>query len=133
MEAAWNKKYLDLTGFHPWRVDYRKRGQNSKIPSLVRVPVKIPLARKLGTIEEQGQDQSCVFRQSNYMKKGHNIEKVSWVLPSVKVLSLTGQLSLIQAAVQRRDTCRPEADTRGASRCLQTDNERHNANITLLI
>jgi hypothetical protein len=38
--------------------------------------VKMPsLSRKLGTIEEQGQNQSCLFRRKEYRKEGQNREK----------------------------------------------------------
>jgi hypothetical protein len=35
----------------------------------------VPVARKLSTIEERRQDQSCLFRQGDYTNKGHNHEK----------------------------------------------------------
>jgi hypothetical protein len=55
------------------------------------------VARKLSTIEEQGQDQSCLFRRRDYRKKDHNFQKVYWVLASVKVDSLARRLSSIEA------------------------------------
>jgi hypothetical protein len=50
-------------------------GQNSEKLSWVPVPVRaVPVARKLSTIEERRQDQSCLFRSGNYKNKGHNPE-----------------------------------------------------------
>jgi hypothetical protein len=52
--------------------------------SWVRVQVMISLARNVGTIEEQEQDQSCLFRRTDYRKKRHIPQKVSSDLASVK-------------------------------------------------
>jgi hypothetical protein len=35
----------------------------------------LPVARKLSTIQERRQDQSCVFRREDYRNRGHNHEK----------------------------------------------------------
>jgi hypothetical protein len=59
--------------------------------------MKISLARKLGTEDEQDREQSCLFRRRDYRNRGHNLENVSWVLSSVKVVSLARQLSSIEA------------------------------------
>jgi hypothetical protein len=48
----------------------QKRG-NSENLSLIRVPMNIvSVARKLSTIEERRQDQSCLFRKGDYRNKG---------------------------------------------------------------
>jgi hypothetical protein len=58
-----------------------QKGKNSekKVP-WVRVPVRVvSVARKLRTIEERRQDQSCLFRREDYRNKSHNSAKLSWV------------------------------------------------------
>jgi hypothetical protein len=45
--------------------------------SWVRFPAKmVPVARKISTIEERRQDQSCLFRRGDHRNKGHNTEKL---------------------------------------------------------
>jgi hypothetical protein len=56
--------------------------------SWVRHPVKIFLARKLSTIEEQRQERSCLFQRLYYKNKGNIHENVSWVLVLVKMVSV---------------------------------------------
>jgi hypothetical protein len=53
--------------------------------------------RKIGTIEKQGKEQSWLLRRSDYRKDGCNLEKVYWVLDSVKVVCLARQMSSIEA------------------------------------
>jgi hypothetical protein len=53
---------------------------NPEDVSGVRVPVKMTsLVRKLCTLEEQRQDQICLFRREYYRKKRHSPEALSWV------------------------------------------------------
>jgi hypothetical protein len=48
----------------------------------------VPVARKLSTIEERRQEQSCLSRRGDYRNEGQKSEKVSWVRVSVKMLGL---------------------------------------------
>jgi hypothetical protein len=59
----------------------------------------VPVARKLRTIEERSQGQSCLFRRRYTItgKKGHNLEKVSSILALAKVVSSARQLRSIEA------------------------------------
>jgi hypothetical protein len=72
-------------------------GQTPKMCSEFRVPVRaVPVARKLRTIEERRQDQSCLFRRGDYTNKGHNHDKnLSWVLGPVKMVSVARKVSTI--------------------------------------
>jgi hypothetical protein len=71
-------------------LETRKRiyiGQNSGKVSWVRVPVTaVCVARKLITIEERRQDQSCLFQRADYRNKGHNPANLSWVRVPVRML-----------------------------------------------
>jgi hypothetical protein len=65
--------------------DFRKVKTPTKV-SWIRVPVMmISVARKLSTLEERYQNQSCLFRRGEYRNKGHNPVKVSWVRVLVMV------------------------------------------------
>jgi hypothetical protein len=55
----------------------------------------LSVARKLSTIEEQRQDQSCLFLRGVYRNKGYNAGKLSWVRVPMKIFSVPRVLSLI--------------------------------------
>jgi hypothetical protein len=59
----------------------------------------VPVARKLSTIEEWCQDQSCLFRR-DYRNKDHDIEKLSWVQVLTRMVSVARKLSTIQERLQ---------------------------------
>jgi hypothetical protein len=86
-------------------LETRKRiqeGQNSGKMSRVRFPVRaVPLARKISTIEERRQDQSCFFRRGDYKNKGYNPD-ISWVLFPAKMVSVARKLITTEERRQDR-------------------------------
>jgi hypothetical protein len=65
----------------------------SQDSSWVRVPKKaVPVARKLSTIEERRQDQSCLFRRGDHRIKDHNPGNLSWVRALVKMAFVSRKL-----------------------------------------
>jgi hypothetical protein len=75
----------------PW--EHEEMLERSRFQKNVLSSSPDSLARKLGTTEQQGKGQSCLFRQRDYRKEGHKLEKVSSLLAPVKVDSLAPQLS----------------------------------------
>jgi hypothetical protein len=70
-----------------------QKGRNSENTVISSSPGEVASCSSETTQhEEQGRDKRRLFRRKDYKKKGHNLEKVSWVLASVKVF-LTQQLS----------------------------------------
>jgi hypothetical protein len=59
------------------------------------------VARKLSTIKERRQDQSCLFQRGDYSDKGLNPDMLFWVRFPVKVVSAAQKLGTI--AEQRQD------------------------------
>jgi galactose-1-phosphate uridylyltransferase len=62
-----------------------------------RFPVRaVPVPRKLSTIEERRQDQSCLFQRGDFRNKGHNPEKLSRVRVLTRMVSVARNLSTIE-------------------------------------
>jgi hypothetical protein len=50
--------------------------------------IRIPVARKLSTIEERRQGRSCSFGRRDYRRLRSQTRKLSWVRVPVKILEL---------------------------------------------
>jgi hypothetical protein len=95
------KRYTDL--YHTWHAyslgpgrEYRGMKSPGKV-SWFRVPVRtVPVARKLSTIEERRQDQSCLFRRGDYRNRAHYPKHLSWVQVPMKMVSGARKLNTIE-------------------------------------
>jgi hypothetical protein len=77
----------------------------------VRFPVRTFLvARKLSTIEERRQRQSCLSRRGDYTNEGHNPENLAWVLFPVKMISVTRKLSTTKERRQDQSYLSPRGE-----------------------
>lgn len=78
------------------------KGQVTSKISWVRVPVRVvSVARKLSSIEERLQDQSCWFRVGQQRKKFHNAENLFQVQVTINIFSLTRKLSTIKEHIPK--------------------------------
>jgi hypothetical protein len=76
--------------------DFRMVKTPEKVPS-VRVPARvIPVAQKLGMMQERRQDESCWLQREYYRNEGQNPENVSCVRVPMKVLSVARKISTIE-------------------------------------
>jgi hypothetical protein len=79
-----------------WDQEENTGGSKPRKSVLSLNPVRaVPVARKLSTIEERRQDQSCLFRRGDYRNKGQKPEKLSWVRVLEKMSSLEIIFSMI--------------------------------------
>jgi hypothetical protein len=87
---------------HEWRqdqsrLDYRNEHDNPEKLLWVRFPMKmVSVARKLSTVEERRQVQSCLIRRGDYKNKGHDTGKLSWVRVLTKMFSVFRKLITIE-------------------------------------
>jgi hypothetical protein len=54
----------------------------------------VPVDQKLSMIEEQRQDQICLFQRGDFRNRGQNPEKLSWVRFPVKMVFVAWKLSM---------------------------------------
>jgi hypothetical protein len=76
--------------------------RHSSVKSLVRVPVNMASATwKLNTTEKRRQNQSWLLLRGDYRSKDHNPEELSWVRPTVKIVSVAEKIRIENGATNR--------------------------------